>query len=360
MIKYVFLFILFSVFLYGEPNERGLIGKILNFENINECYFTFANSIIIKDDQLFVLENWKHRVLIFKLGSNSIKFVKNIGKKGQGPGDLNLPAHISIDGNKISIKDEEGVSLFSLDGKFLFKFRTFSGTISDFYSKDVYFTLTANPNLKNLILLFSHNGKRLAEIFPKYLEIDYSKNKYVSPIFLEKYFYKGKIFPYSNRIYYLNIVFGTLFKLDHSGNLLASLSLDSALNKNAVLDIIKNNELLHEGLDTEFPDSGGLRVKLLTICSDAYLFKNKLFLLDHPYHSETLTDTNGKEIKKICIRSFDIEKMRADDVFEFDISNDEKYLQSFAVSEDKDGMFFLIVREIGDGPVFVKYPIKRK
>jgi hypothetical protein len=72
-----------------------------------------------KEENLYVLDGGNHRVLVFNPQG---KFVRKIGKKGGGPGELMTPVGLAVtsDGNvAITDLDRPAVSLFKKDGTFI-------------------------------------------------------------------------------------------------------------------------------------------------------------------------------------------------------------------------------------------------
>jgi len=321
---------------------------VLVNENVKESLMRAANSMILKSDLLGVLDHFGNRVKLFKIINDKMIFLRNIGSIGKGPGDINRPMSISIDNNKIAIRDSEGASFFMLNGEFLSKFRLFSKTISASYSGGVFYQLSVNQDFKNLIFLYSENGRRKGEIFPKYLKNDISKNKKIDITTAEGFFYRGKIFIEKNCIYYLNIMFGTLIKLDLSGKKLAYVSLEQALDKQSVSYIKENYEMLENGIKADFPKDGGMRIPFGTICEDACVFEKKLYLLTQDIKSD-----------EGCIRSFDLKTMKPGDLYKFNIGHEDR-IKSFAVGEDEDAMYFLIALEIEGDLNFIKCSKKEK
>ncbi len=72
-----------------------------------------------KEDNLYILDAGNHRVLVFDARG---KFVRKIGKKGGGPGELMTPVGLAVTtSNEIAVTDlgRPAVSLFKKDGTFI-------------------------------------------------------------------------------------------------------------------------------------------------------------------------------------------------------------------------------------------------
>lgn len=92
--------------------EQLVIGK----EAFNEkILFHEPADIKIKNSNIYVLDTPENRVLKFDRDGN---FILSIGRKGQGPGELNLPRGFVITNNKIFIANTENrrIEVFNEDG----------------------------------------------------------------------------------------------------------------------------------------------------------------------------------------------------------------------------------------------------
>ena len=72
-----------------------------------------------KEDNLYILDGGNHRVLVFDAKG---KFVRKIGKKGGGPGELMTPVGLAVTtSDEIAVTDlgRQAVSLFKKDGTFI-------------------------------------------------------------------------------------------------------------------------------------------------------------------------------------------------------------------------------------------------
>jgi hypothetical protein len=83
-------------------------------------FFEGGNIAVAPDGSVFVSNGKRHT--IFKFDASG-KFVKDIGRHGQGPGDLTNPGHLSILDGKYLVVGEYAtsgrISIFNLDGEFV-------------------------------------------------------------------------------------------------------------------------------------------------------------------------------------------------------------------------------------------------
>lgn len=85
-----------------------------------DLFFESGHIAVAPDGSVFVSNGKRHT--IFKFDASG-KFVKKIGRHGQGPGDLTNPGHLSILDGKYLVVSEyaaaQRISVFDLDGEFV-------------------------------------------------------------------------------------------------------------------------------------------------------------------------------------------------------------------------------------------------
>jgi hypothetical protein len=121
-------------------------------------FLRFPEDIMISNDNLvYILDSGNHRVQIF---DRSGKFIKTIGRRGQGPGDLLMPTSFCLDkNNNIIVADDNNyrIQAFNFNGKYLYSFRLRG------------FITAIKLNRDNQIAIFSHSdsfmSKKLVSIY---------------------------------------------------------------------------------------------------------------------------------------------------------------------------------------------------
>lgn len=91
---------------------------IIQLENIPEAMLGDIEDIALTNDYIFV-KFWQHPILQF---SHNGKFIRNIGKKGNGPGEYTTCMKMSIDEKreKIYVQTQtQGMMVFNFDGEYL-------------------------------------------------------------------------------------------------------------------------------------------------------------------------------------------------------------------------------------------------
>jgi len=118
-----------EVTVVRNPKEPMFKGQVLSFAEelsipttgAQEQYLISEIRQIVVDDQgnIYILDRKASDIKVF---DGSGKFVRTIGRKGQGPGELSSPTSISINRKKNElcvIQVTRRISFFSLDGTFL-------------------------------------------------------------------------------------------------------------------------------------------------------------------------------------------------------------------------------------------------
>lgn len=105
--------------MYGEDvfslEEELSIGEA---EGPAEYMFSQIRSVAVDDEErIYVLDEKEAHVKVFDLNG---KYIRTIGRKGQGPGELQLPLFVYVTGqNELVVEDfTSRLAFFSLEGKF--------------------------------------------------------------------------------------------------------------------------------------------------------------------------------------------------------------------------------------------------
>ena len=104
--------------VYGEIEfelEEDL--SIGNEEDENYLFYRFVRLEIDSDGNIFALDSGNGRIQKFDRNGN---YLQTIGRKGQGPGELNRPIHINLDeeGNIYVLESRRKLHSFDKTGKF--------------------------------------------------------------------------------------------------------------------------------------------------------------------------------------------------------------------------------------------------
>ncbi|MDI6730262.1 MAG: BF3164 family lipoprotein [Candidatus Altarchaeum sp.] len=175
-------------------------------------FFSRPQKIKITNDKIFVLDQKHHRILIF---DHNFNHIKQIGRKGRGPGEFILPASFQVFKDLVYVADAANYrfDIISTDGKYIRSFRPQYPIFQDltFCIDSRGYLFINHPMSENLITVYNELGeivngigKLVDEKDPRFkitinyahIEIDEYDNIYVSflmlPI-LRKYDKTGKL-----------------------------------------------------------------------------------------------------------------------------------------------------------------------
>lgn len=119
-----------------EP-ERRLTGEATDVFTIGsatgEDWELFSGVVGVAFDDasnLYVLDRDGARVVVV---DSEGRFLRQIGRKGGGPGELQFPVGLALTGGRVAVHDmaRRSLSVFSLEGEFLHNVRTMGGGFSD-------------------------------------------------------------------------------------------------------------------------------------------------------------------------------------------------------------------------------------
>ena len=86
-------------------------------EGQDEYMFSQIRSIAVgEDERIYILDSKEAHIKVFDKDG---KYLKTIGRLGQGPGELNRPSTISVNQNELMVHETRRLSFFSLNGEFL-------------------------------------------------------------------------------------------------------------------------------------------------------------------------------------------------------------------------------------------------
>ena len=116
--------------LYGEIEfELQEVLSISNEKDENSLFYEIVDIALDSQDNIYVLEFKNNRIQKFNKDG---KYLQTIGRKGQGPGELQSPFQILLDSkDNIYINDDRKIKCFDKEGNF-FKEIILKNRIIDF------------------------------------------------------------------------------------------------------------------------------------------------------------------------------------------------------------------------------------
>jgi hypothetical protein len=289
-------------------------------------FFKTVTDLKIHKGYLFIADFLGDKVLQFSYVQGHAEFMRFVGRKGRGPGDIEKPIAISVYNDIIAVKDQEFISFFDLDGNYISKFRQFTTYISFALFKDKIYFSGANPRSANLIEFFSMEGQSLGNFGGKYFSASRSSREDFLP-FEEVAIYSGQIISWSDCIYFINKRFGLLQKFSLLGEELERKTIIDLFGENGRRKVAANKALFldqrykpeeHRGqivaydLFRDSSASDGCIYFLLDqhdISSKKYLFKLEIIAMDIDNYRQIgryeLNLDQGDFVKNITLSSMD-------------------------------------------------------
>jgi outer membrane protein assembly factor BamB len=247
-----------------------------------------APPVIAVDKDNNVYSFFNRNNFIFKM-SDKGRFIKNIGRRGEGPGDLFTPKYIRINDNKLFVVDSYALSIFSLDGAFIQKFRIFNNC--DYFDlfRDKIVTLEVTRD--HLFHIYAYDGKRELSFGKKY-KIDFSKFKGFGDMFVDRTVHEGKVICDQDKIYFLSYLFGDVFVYNDKGELIKKDKLagfdEQLIKKNIEYFFIKG---------VKIDSKGSTIVKYNVLIDDCAFLGNELYVLN-PNKEIFIYDKNNFRLLK--------------------------------------------------------------
>ncbi len=334
-------FIILGIFLEFMAGKDPVLTRVGWFPKESEKpVFKTATNMLIYKGRIFVVDNFKHRVLVYTKKGNFDRF---IGRPGQGPGDLNLPVEISIYKDVIAVKDEIGFSFFQLNGKFLRKFRVFTPRVSFVWRKDKIFYANADVNSPYLIKVLSEKGRvlytfgRKSRILPVY-----SPRETIKPF--ESVVFSGKLLADRRYLFYVNYAFARLTKISFNGEILSQVNFYHIL-------FPEQKKWLRENKDRVI--SGKIRenqwILIRFLFQDSYMDDGKIYVMEKPIKKDKM-----KIVKIITVNSVEL---KVETIYKIELTGDEQILAFAVCKENKKPEFYIAMRS-EEGNVIARYKEK--
>jgi len=306
-------------------------------EEEEDVYFKFPPFIAVdKAGYLYAFDPNSHQ-FFYKIDREG-KLVKQIGRHGKGPGDVFNPRGIKIEGDTVYLQDWVGISSFTLDGKFLQRFRQFRVSSSfDVHGGKVYIQETGKDHL---IAVYDASGNKLATFGePLTLPTSVHFNHRLAFETLNE----GKILCGEKSLFYYFAVLGEIHRFDYAGKLISRKKLQCVDRES-----FENNrkKFYHKGFSQKE------NIGFATVVNDITYHDGKFYLITGN------SDKYRKDI--VCISSDTLEVAGR---YSFDVIRDSIkrpiYPSELEISAEGDEIFaFVVVNDLEDHELYIhKYKI---
>ncbi len=301
-------------------------------------------------DDLYACENMASRVVKFSV-ADGIEFGGEIGRPGQGPGELNLPVATSVSENRLAIKDESGFSFFDGKGLFLKKITTGPGSIGFVLIGDRIHFMNSGSGPEGLIGILSGEGKFLGGYGRKHLKIDYSRFPGLSPLGVDYIVYGGKLLSDGTNLYYLNFRLGYSTAYDPDGREIRRVDFSDLFGKTGRRIQKANEAWISDGQDVSKPNT---LVRIGSILLDAAISEGVIYMLSDGREAGATKGT-----KEIVIKAVDAATFRLSGAYSFPKKEDEQVVAFAAGSRNGQPVFYVSMSMESDNIIAVFVPGKR-
>ncbi len=316
-------------------------------KNADDYYFKPIIDMEILDEVVYGVENREHKVIAFKIEFPQIKYDFDIGRHGQGPGDLEFPLSLSIWKNEIAIKEQGFISFFKKSSEFSGKFRIFSPQTRFIFCDDKIYWVSPSFKESYLFELYTKDGKRISTFGTKFLDIDPTSFPGKHPSFIQYLIYKGNLFFYGNSLFYFNSLFGKYYQFSLDGEIIKEGDISGCFEKRGREIKEFNSDKYIKKKNQRRKSSGYL---MDVIFEDGYLHKDKIYFVSHAHSYEngeqtiidirTININTMSLLEKHIIRRKGLCRLESVAVFE---KNGEDYIL-LSLTDFNEGSFLEIYR----------------
>lgn len=333
------------------PLERAVV----EFDFKNEGYYTTIPFIAIQGDLFFIVDNFKHRVLVFRYGQNRLEFLRAVGRPGQGPGDLMRPTDISVSADRLAVRDELGISFFGTDGQYKDRFPLLSKSTAMLYRKPEVYIATCDSRSPDLIQVHSGSGKPVRSFLEKRSlhPVRHDIHRGLSPDSVERIVFDGVLRAEGPSLYYLSRRFGDFVTYGLSGKPAVKKDLAPLLSGNERTKVRENRRMfLDEGFDLV---KNNRMVPSLYLFSDAQIMNGRLYLLIDGWDL-----SNRKTRSTIEFAEIDIASWRVLNVYVAETAASRESAANFVLlEEDGEPVFLTRLRDPEDDDKMCLFRPKR-
>jgi len=339
--------IIFVSSVYGEVISLKKKDLLFDKEMISG-WFKYAPDMRWIKKNIYIVAH--RQGVIFKYLINlqhSIKYIKTIGRSGEGPGELSNPVFLSVSTDRIGIVDQRGLSIFSFEGRFIQRFRIFLPKTSFLYIKKRVYQYSVDPNSSYLMECIALSGKRIFQFGEKWLKLNFSIHKDISDVKVEGLAYRGDIVGDSTSLYYISRRFGMIIKYSLSGKRIWKKSISNYFGENGKRIIMRNKELFFKkGINMNVLQG---RIPTLGLYRQVRLRNNYIYLLSYYYTKEE----SGSQ-PYFTIIMVDRETLKIVKEFRSNIKKGNDFT-NFDVQEINNQPFFLVLKDTVNGYLFSIY-----
>ena len=343
------LLLLIPYATFSSSPKRVLVRNELNIKDNNEGFYKSVSDIIVYNDFIFLSDFSSSQVLKFSYLHNA-DFLGFLGRKGQGPGDIQKPIKLSADKNTIAIRDQLGVSFFNIQGKYLNSFRLYEPVSGSLLWNGLYYCLSIGSNNPDLIDVYDLAGQHKYSFGKK--TISASPGMGSSDPFYELLFYDGDLLSDGDHLFYANKRTGMLYKYSFKGDLISETSIAPFFGNNGIEKVKWNKNNLFNNADLDKFKAGAIRPK--NIYLHAVLDNKTIYFLSDQHNVLTNKPTFQVDIKAVSTAN-----VALTDTFQASLEVGE-WFDAFSAKFIRNKLVFLLsIRFKGDLTLYEYYPTEK-
>ncbi len=202
--------------------------ELVQLENIPEAMLANVEEIAFTKEFVFIMF-WQHPVLQFSLDG---KFIRDIGKKGKGPGEYNICLNMTVDEENESIyihTTELNTIVFNFDGEYLktYNYQALENFMSFWiWGRDSCLINYFEPFLGSEPFVFvEHNAKGdTIQTIPNY--IFFNKDEQADPFQIAPYEERNFYYYFENKCHMKGLYNDTVYTYDENNKLIPKYFID--------------------------------------------------------------------------------------------------------------------------------------
>ncbi len=273
---------------------------VIGTDEKNTDYHFEIMSDIKADDHgnIYVVDQQAHSILVFNKDGN---YLKNIGRKGQGPGEFIYPSELTIIEDKIVVYSGNRISYFTLEGNFINSKQILMFGRIVFDSKGNILSQWPGPPGKEFFKLFLRKFNPEGKLIHQISELI---EKAPSPNEKREAFAKTLLFTVrkDDAVVWTATDQYVLFVVDGNGKVF--LKIKKEFNPAELTEEIKLRFLAYRGGTEDQYSFPKVLPPIRYICADD---KNRIFVCTHESQGEDtyfydIFDENGRHVEKVAIR----------------------------------------------------------
>lgn len=289
MVIRTLIMLLFSLtIIYGQKDRVITLAK--SFPDINskvkDDYFTFPTAMKVYKGDYYILDTEDSCIKVY---NNAGKYIREIGRKGKGPGEISDAFYFAINPSNgdIYISDQGNgrILIMSSNGKYIDAIKTIGSPVGMHFYKDKLYALLTDKDKGYRIVVYK--GKRIVD---QYGEL--TNPKIVSDKRLINYLYPiTRLCDYKEKLCVYSRYYPEVYLLS---------SVDRTVNKAIMLKNTRYNEIKENNMNPRIENH---TVYTKYLYADVIIDDKSIYVLENDLPQITVYNFDGNIVNKIQIRN---------------------------------------------------------